>query len=61
MCAINPKHKKRVLFDFYTAHPTMTAEDFDRAVLEWVLDMEMSFNKFADIRLHVKETKQEAD
>jgi hypothetical protein len=61
MCAINPLHKKRVLFDFYTAHLTMTKEDFDKAVIEWCLDMEIGFNRFADIRLHVKETKDEAE
>ncbi len=60
MCAINPLHKKRILFDFYTSHP-FEKEKFDSAVIEWCLKMEQTLNKYGTIRVHVKETEQEAE
>ncbi len=60
MCAINPLYKKRLIFDFYTSHP-MIKEDFDKFVMEWALKQEQNANKYGNIRLHVKETEQEAD
>lgn len=60
MCAINPLHKKRLIFDFYTSHP-MTKEAFDKSLLELALREEQRLNAFGKIRVHVKETKQEAE
>jgi len=60
MCAINPLHKKRILFDFYTSH-TMSKDEFDSFVVEWCNEQEIKCNNFGRIRLHVKETKQRAD
>jgi len=39
----------------------MTKEEFDKAVVEWALDEEHTFNTGANFRCHVKETEQEAD
>jgi hypothetical protein len=60
MCAINPLHKKRIIFDFYTSHQ-MTKENFDKFILEWSLSTEQILNTFGNIRVHVKETEEEAD
>lgn len=60
MCAINPLHKKRLIFDFYTSHP-MTKEAFDKAILEWSLMEEQRLNAFGKFRVHVKETKEKAE
>lgn len=62
MCAINPRFKKRILFDFYTSHPTMTEEEFNNIIVKYVLKLEEHSNRFnPSIRLHVKETDQKAD
>ena len=61
MCAINPRFKKRIIFDFYTASPKGTEEDFINAVLEYSLQTEQTINKYGDIRVHVKESKEEAE
>ena len=60
MCAINPLHKKRIIFDFYTSHQ-MTKEKFDDFVLAWSLQQEQLCNEYGHIRLHIKETDQEAE
>lgn len=60
MCAINPLHKKRIIFDFYTSHQ-MTKEAFETGIASYVLQEEQRLNTFGDIRVHVKETEQEAD
>lgn len=60
MCAINPLRKKRIIFDFYTSHP-MTKRSFDKSIIEWSLREEQRLNAFGKIRVHVKETKQQAD
>lgn len=60
MCAINPLHKKRIIFDFYTSH-LMTKDEFDKHIIEWSLVSEQTLNKYGEIRVHVKETEQEAD
>lgn len=60
MCAINPTHKKRLIFDFYTSHQ-MTKEVFDKAIIEWSLREEQRLNAFGKFRVHVKETDQPAD
>ncbi len=60
MCAINPLHKKRLLLDLYTSHK-MTQEEFEAHVLEWALKQEQTINTFGNIRVHVKETEQQAD
>ena len=60
MCAINPIHKKRINFDFYTSHP-VEKEKFEAAVIEWCLKMEQTLNQYGTIRVHVKETEQEAE
>jgi len=59
MCAINPKHKKRLLFDFYTSIE-MPEGKFEDDVLKWALEQEQLLNKYGIIRVHVKETTQEA-
>lgn len=61
MCAINPVHKKRIIFDFYTSDSRVIKEDFERDVLEWCLEREKEMNRYGKIRCHVKETEQEAD
>lgn len=60
MCAINPRFKKRMIFDFYTSHPDMTETEFKTAIIGWCLDMEINMNNYGAIRCHVKETEQEA-
>lgn len=60
MCAINPLHKKRIIFDFYTSHP-MTEEAFSKAIIEWSLKEEQRLNAWGKFRVHVKETDQPAD
>lgn len=60
MCAINPLHKKRIIFDFYTSHP-MTKEQFEKLLIEWSLREEQRLNAFGKIRVHVKETDQQAE
>lgn len=60
MCAINPLHKKRIIFDFYTSYP-MTKEQFDYSLIKWCLREEQRLNAFGKIRVHIKETEQEAD
>ena len=61
MCAINPKHRKRIIFDFYTSDPQMTKEAFDKGTLEWASEAEWNLNAHGAYRVHVKETEQEAD
>lgn len=60
MCAINPIHKKRIIFDFYTSHP-MTREDFEKSLIEWAMKEEQILNAHGNIRVHVKETTQQPD
>lgn len=50
-----------MVFDFYTSFSTMTKEDFEKDILEWCLEMEQTLNKYGHIRVHVKETEQEAE
>ncbi len=61
MCAINPVHKKRIIFDFYTADKSFDKEAFDKDIIEWCLRMESAMNSFGKIRCHVKETEQPAE
>lgn len=60
MCAINPKRKKRIIFDFYTSID-MPEDIFEQAILFVVTSAEQRINRRGDIRVHVKETKQEAE
>lgn len=60
MCAINPLHKKRIIFDFYTSHP-MSKEKFDRDIREWGIKEEQILNAHGNIRVHVKETEKQPD
>jgi hypothetical protein len=61
MCAINPRHKKRINFDFYTGHD-MTAERFEEIVTDIILRHELDINSaHGDIRVHAKESDQQAD
>lgn len=60
MCAIKPLHKKRIIFDFYTVVP-MTEKAFNELILEWSLREELYLNGNSPLRVHVKETEQEAD
>ncbi len=60
MCAINPLHKKRMIFDFYTSHK-MTEEKFNELIIEWCLKQEQDINAYSRFRCHVKETDQQAD
>lgn len=61
MCAINPTHKKRLILDVYTAHPTMTEGEFLNLVLFKVLETEQELNKDGKLRWHIKTSNQEAD
>ena len=61
MCAINPVHKKRILFDFYSTSPVLTEKEFKESVLKWTLTVEQTINTYSTIRVHVKETDQEAE
>lgn len=61
MCAINPVHKKRLIMDFYTAQTDITKEQFDEAVYKWALENEQRINTFSKIRVHVRDTDQQAD
>lgn len=61
MCAINPTHKKRLILDVYTSHPTMTKEEFELSVLGKALAIELDLNSDGVIRWHLKETDQQAD
>lgn len=60
MCAINPLHKKRIIFDFYTSHP-MSKATFDEAVAIVSLTAEQQINSHGTLRVHIKETEQEAE
>lgn len=60
MCAINPIHKKRMIFDFYTSEK-VSKEEFENKIIEICLTTEQSMNQSGLIRCHVKETEQEAD
>lgn len=61
MCAINPRFKKRLILDVYTAHPTMTEEEFELLVLDQSLMAEELLNKNFKLRWHLKESKEEAE
>lgn len=61
MCAINPTHKKRLIFDFYTSESGLTEEQFVKNVYEWALKEEQRINTFSKIRVHVRDTDQQAD
>jgi hypothetical protein len=61
MCAINPVHKKRFVFDVYTANPKLTKEDFETLALEHLLQAEEQANAIGVLRFHLKESNQEAD
>lgn len=60
MCAINPKHKKRLVLDVYTSLD-ISKEVFEKLVFEQSLQAEIDLNKSHILRWHLKETKQEAD
>lgn len=61
MCAINPVHKKRIILDFYTSDATKTKESFEERIISICLRFEQQVNAKTKLRLHVKETNQEAD
>ena len=60
MCAINPVHKKRIIFDFYTSEK-IPWKKFKARVLDIALATELDINTNTRLRVHVKETGQEAD
>ena len=60
MCAINPKHKKRLVLDFYTSHK-MTAAQFEMIVTDKACEAEQLINSYGKIRVHVKFSDQEAE
>jgi len=60
MCAINPKYKKRLVLDFYTAHE-MTATQFEMAIMAAACEAEIMINNKGNIRVHVKDSNQEAE
>lgn len=62
MCAINPTHKKRFIFDVYTSHSNMTEEDFIEMCLEHLTKAEVRLNSGTHwLRFHLKESEQKAD
>lgn len=61
MCAINPTHKIRLIFDVYTADPDILYPDFLQLVLGQAIKMENDANQRGNLRWHVKETDQPAD
>lgn len=57
MCAINPKHKKRLILDVYTTMD-ITAEAFHERVMRLSFLMETELNKDASLRWHLNEEKE---
>jgi hypothetical protein len=55
MCEINPKHTKILRLEFFTSHPTMTKEQFEKIVAQHCVKAEMDINKDMRIRCHVHE------
>lgn len=61
MCAINPTHKKRIIFDVYTSEYGISDGEFRDRVLHAALQAEIALNASGHLRWHVKETTQSAD
>jgi hypothetical protein len=62
MCAINPTHKKRFVFDVYTSDTKMNKETFEDLVIGTLLAVEMKLNSdIPRFRFHLKESNQPAD
>ena len=62
MCAINPFHKKRFVFDVYTSDKRQTKEHFEDTCMGVLLAVELKLNTdFPQFRFHLKESKQAAD
>lgn len=55
MCEINPKHTKILRMEFFTSHPNMTAEQFERIIAERVVYAEQFINRDGMIRCHIHE------
>lgn len=53
MCEINPTHTIVLRLEFFTSHPTMTEDEFQKIVVEHALRMEMSANDDFRIRCHI--------
>lgn len=61
MCAINPTHKKRFVFDVYTSQH-VSKEFFEQCCMETLLEAEVKLNTEQPmLRFHLKESTQEAD
>lgn len=55
MCEINPKHSAEFKLEVFTSNPDITREQFERQVLERVLEAEMKLNADGQFRFHVHE------
>lgn len=58
MCELNPKHTKILRLEFFTSHPKMTKEEFEKIILDKCLEMEMKANEDGRIRCHVHEMEE---
>lgn len=52
MCEINPKHESYFRLEAFTSHD-MTRKEFDKAVTEKLLYIEMKLNEDARFRFHI--------
>lgn len=58
MCEINPAHTLIFRLEAFTSNSKMTREEFEREVMERVLQAEMTLNSDGKFRFHVHETPQ---
>ena len=60
MCEINPKRKRFFQLEFFTSH-IISDEEWEKLVLQRLLELEQSFNMTGRVRVHIHEsTEKEA-
>ena len=57
MCEINPKRKQFFRLEFFTAHE-ITKDEWNRIVLETILELEQKFNASGKVRVHIHEENE---
>lgn len=58
MCEINPKHSMYLRLEAFTSNPEMSREEFERKVIQKLLDMETKLNEDGNFRFHIHELEQ---
>jgi hypothetical protein len=60
MCEIHPARKKFFRLEFFTSDKNMPETRWNELVIERIIELEQSFNRSGEIRVHIHEEHENA-